>query len=417
MAIRLDAFGHPVYVTGSTRSVVQPNKYFYRINFTLIDRTNDIQYKINSNINGIRISNDYQSLVFPILRVSLTASVELYKIIRDNEVEVRMDIYKLVLHDDSSIENVQGAETEVYFTNELFTIIDKNSIIFNDDDLNEEIPSLDLIYTLFAKKHLAINKQNFNGNYLNCRLVDMLAMSVSKIYDDVLIERPTNMTEYKQILIPPLNACRLPRYLQEIYSMYEDGILIHYGLTETIICNSELSENTPLAKNDYLHVILDLEQYNNVTGMPNECSYNTTDGRFYYIKTLETNIKISDKSLTNQEIFGSRNIVFGKKSNLSTEKNYIDEKEEDTVVEKRQVYYDKYDDMYLNETDAIQEPISAIMKFSNLDIASFKPNKLFFCRLNGKEYQLKPIHTEMLFRKDSNTDLFTLTGTCNFIAN
>lgn len=416
MPIQLDIFGHPIYKT-SDNKVLEVNKYFYDINFTLIDRTENAQYKLNDSLLAMKIHLDYKRYVFPIIMIKLSLSNENYKILRDHDVEVRLDIDKILIHDDSTPNPNRNLDRETYIKNELFTIIDKNKIIYNDDDLNDDVPSLDMLFTLFAKKHLAINKLIFNGNYLNTRLVDILALSTSGILDNILIERPDNMTKFNQLFIPPINASKLPRYLQNNYSIYKSGIISFFGLKENIICSTTIGSKTPLSNNDYLHVIFDLQSYNNTDTMPYECGYKTSNGEYYYIKTQETNLKISDKTRINQEIFGSRNIVFSKKENLSTEEIEWNEHDENKLIDKRQLYYDNYNNPYPLHMSYINEPIKAIFMFNNLDIDTFKPNKLFFCNLNGKEYQLRVLEASFVFKKDTNNNTFSCNGTCLFEKN
>lgn len=413
MGIRIDSFGHPIYVTDGTNKVAEINKYFYSINFTIVDRTDNRQIKINDSVKAMRLSFNYKDYVFPILRVLLTLSKENYTIIRDHDVEARIDIYKLLMHDDSTPKDTMGTDTETYFTNELFTFIDKNKLIYNDDELSDtDVPSREMVFTLFSNKHLKINKMLFNGNYLNCRLVDILALSMSKTMDNILIEKPSNMNLFEQLYIPPINASRLPKYLQTNYDVYTEGLTSFFGFNEAIICNTTLSNTTPVNDTDYLHVILDLESYNNTNDMPYECGYKSADGRYYYVKTYYENIKISDKTLINQEIFGSRNMVFSKNENLDTQILSWEEEEDNKLVDKRQLYYDLKNSPFPANAYEINKPVKGYLQFNNLDLDTFKPNKLIFCRLNNKEYQFKIDDVEFMFKKDMNTSIFSLSGAC-----
>lgn len=417
MAVRLDAFGHPIYVTSSTHKVSEVNKYYYSIYFTLIDRTDNSQLLLNQSLKAMRISIDYNRYVFPIFIIQVSLSNEYYKIIRDHDIDIKIDMYKLLLHNDSEPDQNTVFDTIPYFTNQLFTIIDKNKVMYNDDDLNEDVPSLEMRFILFAKKHLAINKRLINGNYLNCRLVDILAYSTSSMTSNILIERPDNMTKFDQLIIPPINAAKLPRYLHNNYALYRSSIISFFNITESFIGSATLSRNTPISDGDYLNVIFDLKSYNNTVDIPEECGYKTSDGEYYYVKTQETNFKISDKTLINQEILGSRNIVFSKDEYLNTEQIEWNENEDNMIANKRQLYYDNFNNPYPLSMYYINEPIKAMFTFNNLDVDTFKPNKLFYCNINNREYQLRVTNVEFLFTRDTNLDIYLLSGTALFESN
>lgn len=395
------------------------SKYFYQININLVDKTTNRQYQMDSNLLACKILFDYRNYVFPIFIIKVSLSKEEYTIIRDNSIEMKISIIKKIVANESNEKINTSIGDEYYIYNELFTIIDKNKITYNDSDLNDEVPSLDMTFTLFANKHLAVNKLKFNGNYLNCRPMEILSFLNGMNQDPLLIEQPHNSERYKQILIPPLNAPNLVKYLQEKYIIYRNGVNIFFDYDETIICNSTLSGNTPQGEGDYSNVIFDiLDTSKNLEGsMPNDCGYKSPNGKYYYIKTTDTKIKISDKTRIKQEILGSNNIIFSKDESLDTERSSWEDEPEDKIIDKTQLYYDNFNNPYPMSNQSFESFTKAVYLFSNLDISTFKLNKIFYTKLNNIEYFLRVCKVGYVFTKDKETNLFLCNGSCIFESN
>lgn len=412
MAITYNNINQVLYNTSPDFKTIKYNKYYYYIALALINMDDNTVERLDDNLLAMKISFDYKNHVFPIMVIKISVSTIIYRTIRDHNVEVRLDIIKKIVNDDQVVSLDSSFNDEVYINSEMFTIIDKNKVIFNDDDLNENIPSLELTFTLFMNKHLSINKFLYNGNYLNTRLVDLLSkIPTTNNINNFLIENPSNHEVFEQLIVPPINSCRLPRFLQDKYSVYDSDIRVSFNYNDYIICNSRLSNNTPLLNNDYLDVIFDLYKINE-TETPYECGYKTSNGRYYYIRTCQNNVKISDKTHIKQEILGSRNIVFSKDETLSLDRIEWNEDSENMIVDKRQLYYDNYNSPYPLNNDSISEPLKAVFMFTNLDIDSFKANKLFHFNLNNKDYTMKISQVSFIFKKDTVSNLFLTNGVC-----
>lgn len=392
-------------------------RYYYLIDTYLMDNTDNTQLVLNDNMLYMKLLYDYDVFIFPVMTVKMSLSSELYKVIRDHDVRIRMSITKKMLANTEDDKNNTTIEEENFIENEVFEIIDKNKIMYNDNDLNEEVPSLEITFTLFSTTHLKANKKLFNGNFLDCRTIEILSFIQNINNSVVLVEKPSNMSKYEQIIIPPMNCIQLLQYLQDNYFIYKDGISSFFGYNEAIIMNDTITNKTPQSEGDYRNVILDVvtdDELNQIS--PYNVGYKSSNGMYYYVKTPDTNIKISDRTLIRQEILGSTRMLLSKDELLNTDMDEWEVDKDIKIIDKRKLYYDKYNNPYAIDFSD-DKNIGCVMNFTNLDVDTFKPNKVFSTTINGKEYTLKVSKVGFLFSKDKENNIFISTGSCYFKEN
>lgn len=390
------------------------NKYYYDLDISLVNRTDNEILNLNDNLLQVKVSFNYTKNVFPITQVFLSLDSEQYETIRTKDVMIKLSIRKKALNGLTEIENINYSSP--YLNNELFVIIDKDKLEHIAEAQQDDIPSINVKLTLFSMNHLKINKVNFNGNYYKCRLIEVMSLISNINQTKLYIESPINQKIYEQVLVPPMNCIGMMDYLQKNYHIYNDGLRMFFDFNEYYILNGKISNSTPTDNGEYRNVMFDVI-YDSDTKklLPFDCGYQSETSDYYYIKTDNDNIQIIDSISTKEEIFGTNNIILSIDENLNINRDDIilDNKN----IDKTKVYYNLLNSPYSSDSFKKVFKKNAIFKFRNLDIETFKCNKLFMCRLNDEDYRFNIRNVEFVFHKDKNTGSCIMQGLCNFIEN
>lgn len=390
------------------------NKYYYIVDIGLVDYTNNSVVSINSYFVGLKLTYNYSKHVFPVVEVQLSLDGYLYNTIKDNDVKIKLNIIKKILDSNDSL--TETIEQENFLLNELFTIIDKTKLEYLSESITDvDIPTLDVKLTLFSDKHLKLNKMMFNGNYLNCRAIDILSLINNVNQSNILIERPDNQRKYEQIIVPPMNCFSMIDYLQKYYTIYKNGIRAFFDFNNYYIISETISKKTPITKNDYrnvqFHIITDEDEKKLI---PYDCGYRSEVSDYYYIKTDNDNINIINNNNIKEEIFGTNNIVLTKDSNLNIIRDDISV---EGSIDKTKLFYNNLESLYIENSFERLYKKRALFKFTHLDIETFKCNKLFLCKINNDNYRFKIDSATITLIKDKNTGDCSMQGVCAFIEN
>lgn len=387
------------------------NKYYYDIDIRLIDNENNKIIDINKNFTNLGILFDFKKHVFPVIEVQLSLDTYLYNLIRTSDCNIRLSILKKELDTLNDYSNL--VTSSLYMNNEIFTIIDKTKLVYINDEQEHDIPSLNVTLTLFSMNHLKINKFMFNSNYLNCRPVDIVSLINNINQAKILIERPINQRKYEQIIIPPMNIIEMINYIQNNYSLYKDDLLLFFDFNTYYVMNKVITGSTPKEKLDYKNVIFDIVNEDDRL-IPFNCGYRSMESDFYYVKANNNDLKILDNTETKSEIFGTNNIIFDVDDDLNTIRN--DKRFKDNP-EKVKLYYNNKNLLSVeNDINNVYKR-KALFRFSNLDIETFKCNKIFKCTFNNKKFDFRIEKLIFNFLKDKTDGNIFSTGTCQFIEN
>lgn len=390
------------------------NKYYYIVDVSLVDYTRNNVVNINDYFVGLRITYNYKKHVFPVVEIQLSLDGYLYNTIKKNDIKLKLSIVKKILDSNDFLTNT--IKKENFLLNELFTIIDKTKLEYISENIDDiDIPTLDVKLTLFSDKHLKINKMMFNGNYLNCRTVDIISLINNVNQSNILIERPDNQRKYEQIIVPPMNCFSMIDYLQKYYTVYRNGIRTFFDFNDYYIISEKISNKTPINKNDYRNVQFNImDDDEDKKFMPYDCGYKSETSDYYYIKTNDENINIINNNDVKEEIFGTKNIVLTRDSNLDIVREDINL---EGNIDKTKLFYNNLESLYLENSFEKIYKRRALFKFTHLDIDTFKCNKLFLCKIDSKDYRFKIESSNITFIKDKNTGDCSMQGVCVFIEN
>lgn len=387
-------------------------KYYYDIDVQLIDNESNDLLDLNDYFLNLGTLFNFKDHVFPVMEIQLSLDTYLYNLIRTTNCSIRLTILKKEMSTLS--DDINTINSSYYIQNEIFTIIDKNKMEAITMYSEHDIPSINVSLTLFSMNHLKINKYMFNSNYLNCRLIDIVSLLNNINQAKILIERPINQKKYEQVLIPPMNVIEMINYIQENYSLYRNGVQLFFDFDTYYVINNNITSSTPVERFDYRNVIFDILDGDDKRVVPYNCGYKSTTSDYYYIKANNTDIRIVDNNEAKQEIFGTNNIIFNTDDDLNVTREYYNL---DGSLEKTKLYFNPKN--LLNVETEINEVYKrkAIFKFTNLDIETFKCNKIYKCTINDIRYDFRLDRLLFNFIKDKSTGAVYGQGSCIFIEN
>lgn len=387
------------------------NSYYYEIKLNLVTTKDNTTYEYTPFLNKIRVFNDYENNVFPIMTIMLSLTKEMYERIRDNECCFVISSTTKVINTENDTASNLYSETK-WLDNEIFYIMDKNKVNFTDNDLNTDNPTVSLQLNLFSKKHLEINKILINDNFINCRLIDIIGFIFKSVSIPMVIEKIENVKKYNQIIIPPLNLIRSIRYLHDYYVLYDDDMKLFFNYNDGILMNNTLSSKTPKLKNEYDTIFFDIVSDNTINASnPYDCAYINKDDGYYYVKVKDTSVRIMSDKRTREEISGTENIVLSRDENLNLNRNDVNSTD-DYDITKKQMYYDNIEHPFLDDyysSNSLKHKM--IVTFNNLDIEIFKMNRKFIVPFLDNTYEMKMSRMMFTFLKNSD-GFFSSTGSC-----
>lgn len=201
----------------------------------------------------------YEENVFPIIELELTLTRELYKKIQkySNVIYFALDIRRYQVKEtdeDSSVENMY----DYFIQNEVLKPfdIDRNPIfeksnIDKEYDQKENTTNHIMRFSCFMKKHLDFNKELINNIVIENNIKNtMLYVLNSNKANNILMDEPDNTKKYNQIILPGYNLTRSMEYLQEVYGIYENGIILYFDIKNGYILKKNNIIKKVQAKDD-----------------------------------------------------------------------------------------------------------------------------------------------------------------------
>lgn len=190
-------------------------------------------------IGSISIVNDYINNLFPIMSVDISIDASTYyKILRNKEdIKFKIRIQKFYT------KNMDSVPADVYedYLSKTFTLIMDDE----EEDFDEELRKLqygeneqnDLFATkyqiqffLFDAVLMKTMKQTINQIFENGTVTGAIAYMASRVgIENLLMTRADNMTEYPQLIIPPMKLSHALTFIDTFYGIHENGSMIFFG--------------------------------------------------------------------------------------------------------------------------------------------------------------------------------------------
>lgn len=401
--------------------------YMYIINFHAL-LSDDTVVPLKGNYDDIKIYTVYNNFAFPVVRVTLNLTQEIYKLINEDfdKVKFRMNV-SIIETDEITADNKleDRAMPEAYITNAILVPTDFDRTKYRDEQEVEDSGFTDarqfkMELELFLREHVELIKQPINGNYSECTMDDLLlhifnSTGINKKMK-ILINKPNNNNELEQVILPSKNIIQTIKYLQTTYGVYRTGLRISFDLLRGYCLAGDLKYNEIEVEdtNEFGTVIC----YIGKTTTDQFGSYEDTTINAHYM--LMPNLDAFQfNDVSSKELFGE-NIVIRSVSQSSKERihstfqenlSYIENSKESGTnsidgTKKTKYYYNNFDNPYLEEATLAEKKRNNLIFTTivrNMDLRVFTMNKVFyfsFLDSNYSEYngvyQLQGIVTDYI---------------------
>lgn len=364
---------------------------------TLVFMMNDQKILMDaSNVLSIEKLDDYEFNLRSILKLSLRIDIrkKLWIMKNKRNIVCKFELDRVGIDNTSETfltgsEEIWNEEFGIYFNDEeeasdtkvMEARIAKNEgtdFVANDIETENYFESQNILDVyLFNRSLLNASNNKFNDIMTEGVLQDFVGklLTVTKHPRKVLISKFENDEVYKELLCPSLPAYKALSYLDQYYGFYKKGSIIYYDVDFLYIINAngkmtakrdgEWSETTILAKT--------LDESSPGDGMLRKDGEKT-----FYISINDSNINPQNfANNTNANIGSEAKVVVTDDITIDmaeATQSYVDQRNEQIV------YKTKGDNKYLsNMIKARMEENDCILYISgdNLDIDSFRPNKIY----------------------------------------
>jgi hypothetical protein len=302
--------------------------YKYKIDVTVIDAGKEEELTDDHNVREFLVENNFNDYFFPLLKMQLFMSSQLYYRIQDNKnkVKFKIRVRKYVVEGlDDYERDFYGEDQFVY--SDVFQGIFQPFMVSVDPakrrDLEEnadatadrEVQEYDIdnqkygddmfleLY-LFNLEHLNMNKKILNAVIQSNNITNTIGFIFNEVgIGSVIMNRPENTQMYDQILIPPLNFKNSIEYLSSTFGLFKSGVRQFLDFDRYYLLSNDLRE-IPVESGEYETV------YVNVGRLGDNLSYDlgsyTDHDNKCYVINLPMQASFSSQGMFSKELDGSK---------------------------------------------------------------------------------------------------------------
>lgn len=195
-------------------------------------------------VTGIQIVHDYLSNSYPIVKIELVLSKELYYAIKKekNTVTFKLRVQKYYRVGKEKEESVKTNA----FSKTFKLIDDDEGDDVSVDQRKEEFPKgeenkieaevVNAEFFLFQADMIKKNRDIINDILISCNPTTAIGYLLTKAgIKNCLMSVADNSKVYDQIIIPPLNLKGAIAYIDTFYGLYKTGSMIYFDFNRTYI--------------------------------------------------------------------------------------------------------------------------------------------------------------------------------------
>ena len=343
----------------------------------------DKEHKLPSErLTQIIITNDYLDNLFPIVqcKFSLESSIY-YKMISEKDtVRIKIRIQKYYTKEGKTKKSLYSD-----YINTTFSLILDDS----DEDTEEELRKLeypkgdenelnamanDIELYLFKAALIKATKRTINNIHKNVTVSDEIADIATQLSlkNTLLMSKADNITEYDEIIIPPLKAALALAYLDSFYGIHKTGSIVYFGLDHEYIIKYEGKCSAYKDGENTTTSIIIPKGGSTISNTVSSVLKNDDKKKYYLIadyKSLSiTNQSISDSVLNGTEV-QIIDSISGEITNSST----------DNSVNKTTIKNNGKNKYYKNifKTQSSSNDVVLSVGLGDIDLESLTPNKKF----------------------------------------
>lgn len=436
----------------------QLKTFRYNLDVTIVGAGKGEEVLEDYNIKGFLVENSYSENFFPILKLDMYVSDELYYRLQSfkDKFKVRVSIKRFVIENREDYEKQAYDESKIMYSYVLRSVIFQPFMLdvnpFRNKDLQEENQDRDeqkdlldnkegdfrpLELYLFCNDHLNLNKRIINAIIQDNTITNTIGYVFNEVgINSVIMDIPENKQKYEQILLPPFNFKNTIEYLANSHGIFKTGIRQFLDFDTYYLLSNDLNQ-VPIKMGEYENVFINIGKISNVATHAEGC-YRDDKNRCYIVN-LPNNVNYATQGTLSKEIDGTKTRVYSMGDMIESTK-YDDKTGKFTFgkgYEEAQAKIDGYESKddkvsyaynhmengFLSSElvrTSEENNISISIPLNNVDMELLTPNKRFIVRIedlsvasvyNGV-YKLH--HMVYGFDRDGSENSMLLYAICEF---
>jgi len=306
---------------------------FYRYvveSLDIIFPSDGIHYTLDGKlVVGLTIERNYDTEMFPIIKLDVSLNTELYhKVILNNtSVKFRLRVQKYVYDEHSTLTMKKDVFNDVFvtFMDDNTPFLDKalfdEAAKINSADSSRGLTPItvggnQMSFYLFKEDDLIRSKNIINTVVTQATVTDVLAYILASAgFNKTLMTPLDNTNIYTEMVVPPLTLQGNLQHYESQYGFYYKGAIIFFDIPCLYIL-SKSTKCTAWRKGEYTKVIFNIRDSKNphqyTTG-----SFFDEEGSTTFINVRPTDIKMNSASIIQDQIDGNHRIIINPSNGYS----------------------------------------------------------------------------------------------------
>ena len=365
----------------------------------------DGEHKLPSErVTELLIVNDYLDNLFPIVKCKISLESSLYyKMISDKDnVRIKMRIQKYYTK--------EGKPDKSLYTDYINTTF---SLILDDEDedTEEELRSLqypngdenalnamanDIELYLFKSSMIKATKKTINLIDTRLTVTDVIGEILSDLSaTNVLMSKADNITQYDEIIVPPLKAALSLAYIDSFYGIHKTGSIIFFGLDYIYIIKYE-GKCSAYTKNEKTITSIIIPKGGSTISNTVSSVIKNDDSEKYYMIADYKSLSITNQSISNSVLNGTEVQI------IDVNSGEIINSTTDTSTNKTIIKNNGKNKYYKNifKTQSSSNDVVLSVGLGDIDLDSLTPNKKYVFLFEDTKLAQKYKGTYILCKSD-----------------
>ena len=293
--------------------------YVYKVNITVIHLKDEKKNQDLTNyISDIGLFFKYIDFNMPVAKIILTTNRAIATLLKEEYLNMVFNLTLSISKEEKDSTNPMVSNSAIYtpiFTSQKLVIINepisapapKTTQLngnYKDSLLNSTVS-----FELFPSNAIENQKELVNDSFGGCSVVDAMASILGeKIHNKVFMQTPHNTKKFSSMFIPPLGLNKAFAFIQDKYSIYNNGLLFFHDFGEKtwITDRFDRFEGVPKQENTVIFEIYSTQSASHTT---NGCYYNK-DTKQWHVRT-QTEPLVMDLSSQNAILEGEEFVIQG----------------------------------------------------------------------------------------------------------
>lgn len=406
----------------------------YRLKSCIFKIQGRSDYQMDPNyVTEIYIAKDYDNMAYPYFELTITIPPSTYRDMRRKNSELRCYLELQHAYVANELNSGQSTDSLVFDTN----IQDTFYVFLADNtpdmqasftDSYESAAGLehdnygigDAVTTriiLYNEEYLFRGRTIVNAVLQDATLLDAVCYTLNKSkLRNILVSPPDNVTEYEQLILPPISASEQLLRLTADYAMYEVGSTVFFDFDRGYILDN-YNACTVWEQNEIKQVyILSKQATDGSSTMKTGC-YEDPSRKFYVVNIEAGRATFSNGSLIADQTSGTNIMTVDTKTGDLHQTNSNAKTAE--LGNTAQILVSNTGEDTTNAMAYKLKNTSRIAKINltNINIDIFKPNKEYIFSFDSADFEeyMGSYHiTSFQADLQKDGDLFLCSATANF---